>query len=128
MEESRAARRWVIAGAVLQIFIGGFEAILGIIYMLDFGLRRIADPNDPSLPLLELIASYLILGALIGLILLILWFVFATNPSRFQKALVVTGIIGIVMSGILPGLLVFIGGRRAKRQEKSSASFTADEQ
>ena len=119
MAESGGARKWVIAGAVLQILIGGFRAILGIIFMLDYGIRRNVDPNDPSLPLLGGITSYLILGSLIGLILLILWFFFSSRPVRFQKAISITGIIGILLSGVLPGLLVFNGGRKAKRQAEA---------
>jgi hypothetical protein len=119
MAESGAARALVIVGAVLQIFSGGFRVLLGIIFMLDAAIRRSINPNDPLLPLTEGITTYLLLGALIGLILLILWFVFATKPSKFKKAILATGVIGILLSGILPGLLVLIGGFKAKEQEET---------
>ncbi|MHA3964465.1 MAG: hypothetical protein AM325_013100 [Candidatus Thorarchaeota archaeon SMTZ1-45] len=126
MAGSGAARKWVLAGAVLQFFVGSFRTLLGIIFMLDYGIRMNLDPNDPSLPLLGGITSYLFLGALIGLILLLLWFILATNPGRFQKAISVTGIIGMLMSGILPGLLVFNGGRKARSQPEPSLLTTID--
>ncbi|MFX1560930.1 MAG: hypothetical protein ACFFBL_10120 [Promethearchaeota archaeon] len=119
MAESGDPRKWLIAGAGLQIFIGGCRAILGIVFMLDTAIMRNNNPNDTNLPLMEEITIYLILGSFIGLILLILWFFSATNPGKFQRAISITGTIGIFLSGILPGLLVFNGGRKAKRQVES---------
>ena len=110
-------RTMVLVGAILQLFVGGFLGLLGFISMIMVGLIRNFNPSDPTLPLMEGLTIYLILGALIGYILMILWFFFMARPSKFRKALLVTGGIGILLCGVVPGLLVFIGGMKASKQE-----------
>jgi hypothetical protein len=46
----------------------------------------------------------------LGLVFMILWFVWRSHPSRHKTGLIVTGIFGLLFAGFLPGLLAVIGG------------------
>ncbi|MFX1562710.1 MAG: hypothetical protein ACFFDP_05335 [Promethearchaeota archaeon] len=116
MAESGAARALLIVGAILQFFVGILYLFLFAGELILLGIMELANPNDPGIPLTGALVSYFAFGVLIGLVLIILWFIFAIRPSKLWKVIVITGIIGIIMCGILPGLLVLLGGIKGRKK------------
>ena len=100
----------ILIGAILQILLsiallalGG----LGFILPLIFGA---------SIDLWLLIPAFFFIGGIISLIFCILWLNWRNDPGANKTALIVTGILGLIFGGFLPGLLVLIGGITATEE------------
>lgn len=50
-----------------------------------------------------------IVESIIGIIMVILWLRWRKEPARYKTGLLVTGIIALIFTGFVPGLLVLIG-------------------
>jgi len=94
----------ILVGAIFQLlasiallFLGGVGFILPLLigYIFDFWL---------------LIPAFFFIGGIISLIFTILWFGWRHDPSTNKTALIITGILALIFGGVLPGLLVLIGG------------------
>lgn len=94
----------VLIGAIFQLIaaiafllLGGAGFIIPLILGagLDFWL---------------LLPAFFFIGGIIGLIFAILWFGWRKDPSANKTALIITGILALIFGGVLPGLLVLIGG------------------
>jgi hypothetical protein len=63
-------------------------------------------------------SSVLAILGIIDLIFVFLWFKWRYAPSEHRVGLIVTGIIGLLFTGFIPGLLVLIGGAIAPEPDK----------
>lgn len=65
-------------------------------------------PGDPLLPLAGMTIVSMLVSVITGLIFLILWFVWASNPGKYRKWLIFTGFLGILFGGLIPATLAFL--------------------
>ena len=94
----------ILIGAILQLLISIMLMVLGgfgFIIPLLFGA-----PPDLWLA----IPGFFFIGGIISLIFVFLWFSWRSDPGTNKTALIITGILGLIFGGFLPGLLVLIGG------------------
>ena len=114
MGDEKSASTLVLVAAILQLIIsllsmvgGAFTALTLIPLMID--------------PFMMMVMGWFILFAVIinvvigvvGLIFSILWFNWRHSPSEHKTGLIVTGILGLLLAGFLPGLFALIGGATA---------------
>ncbi|MFX1575645.1 MAG: hypothetical protein ACFFCF_00575 [Promethearchaeota archaeon] len=106
MADEGTARTLVTIGAWLQLIfwlIGIAGIVLTFMMFLPFW--------DPLIMIVFLMAvAIYILITIFGIIFFILWFRWRHDPSAHKTGLIVTGILGLIFGGVLPGLLVLIGG------------------
>ena len=112
MAEESTATTLILIGAIFQIIIallfliGGLGSSIGTGMGFLFG--GISAPFDwvwvlvPGVPLMV----FGILGLLFGA----LWLRWRHNPKENKQKLVMTGIIGLLVIGVIPGLIVLIAG------------------
>ena len=106
--------------STLVLVAGILQLILSIVFFALFGVMLI-----PLLPFLSLFLSmpggifillpvflFIIFG-LFGLILAFLWLMWRKEPSAHKGGLIVSGILGLIFAGLIPGLLALIGGAMA---------------
>ncbi|MFW9934037.1 MAG: hypothetical protein ACFFDU_00725 [Candidatus Thorarchaeota archaeon] len=106
MADEGTARTLVTIGAWLQL-IFWLIGIAGIAFTFMMFLPF----WDPLIMIVFLMAvAFYILITIFGIIFFILWFRWRHDPSAHKTGLIVTGILGLIFSGVLPGLLVLIGG------------------
>lgn len=106
MADEGTARTLVTIGAWLQL-IFWLIGIGGIVFVFMIFLPF----WDPIVMIAFLIvAAFYILITIFGIIFFILWFRWRHDPSAHKTGLIVTGILGLIFGGVLPGLLVLIGG------------------
>jgi hypothetical protein len=112
----------VIVAAVFQLILLFVFAGLAGLFAMVLPLLPMLPPSElpPGVTLAELllvsqgIVGYLAIGAILSLIFTILWLMWRGQPSQHRVGLIITGIIGLVLTGFLPGLLALIGGAIAK--------------
>jgi uncharacterized membrane protein YuzA (DUF378 family) len=106
MADEGTARTLVTIGAWLQLifWLIGIAAIaLTFMMFLPFW--------DPLIMIIFLMTvAFYILITIFGIIFFILWFRWRHDPSAHKTGLIVTGILGLLFGGVLPGLLILIGG------------------
>ncbi len=112
MSDETTATTLILIGAIFQIIIaiflliGGAGSSIGTVIGLILGGS--SNPLDwvwvfvPGVPLMV----FGILGLLFG----ISWLRWRHTPSEYKQNLILTGIIALIFTGVLPGLLVLIGG------------------
>ncbi len=94
----------ILIGAILQLLLSLILLILGglgFILPLIFGA-----PPDIWL----LIPAFFFIGGIVSIIFAILWFGWRQDPGANKTSLIITGVLGLIFGGFLPGLLVLIGG------------------
>lgn len=87
-----------LIGAIFMLLGGVAVIIVAIIFGGYFDIWMLLGP------------AYFFIGGIVGLIFSILWLGWRKAPSANKTALIVTGILGLILAGFLPGLLVLIGG------------------
>ncbi len=112
MADDTTATTLILIGAIFQIIIAIFFLIGGagssIGTAIGFLLGGISDPLDwvwvfvPGVPLMV----FGILGLFFG----IFWLRWRHTPQEFKQKLIMTGIIALIFTGVVPGLLILIGG------------------
>ncbi|MFW9830798.1 MAG: hypothetical protein ACFFD8_03405 [Candidatus Thorarchaeota archaeon] len=107
MEKNTISKVLVILGGILQLIYLLANAFFGFILFILLLLGAIFTPGDPLLTLAAMTTVSMLISAFLGFILMILWFVWASNPSTRRKVLIVTGILGILLGGIIPALLAY---------------------
>lgn len=107
MADEDTARTLVLVGAILQLLIAIGLFLAGGLFMV---LLLIAIGFEPEALIAMFIPGVLIVMAIVSLILSVLWFSWRSNPTGHKTGLIVTGILGLILGGVLPGLLVLIGG------------------
>jgi hypothetical protein len=115
-------RKLILGGAIIQILFIIYFFLQALFWPLIIAPR--VDPNllplppevDPTLFLawlIQVMVAINLLRGLVGLIVVTPWFMWRKSPSAHKKGLIITGIIGLIIAGTLPGLLVLIGGALA---------------
>jgi hypothetical protein len=116
MGDEDTARTLVLIGAILQL-------ILSIVFLLFGGLAFFAlvlfIGFEPDIIWLLFLPLFLLIGGGISLIFTLLWFSWRSHPAAHKSGLIVTGILGMIFGGFLPGLLVLIGGAIAPGAESA---------
>ncbi len=122
MSDESTASSLVFAGAIIQLVfaiiffvIAGFVAIL----LVPFLANPLFAPFGGSI-ILIVVGVLGILG-IIDLFFAISWFNWRHEPSAHKTGLIVTGIIGLIFTGFIAGLLVLIGGAIAPEPGKFAA-------
>ena len=112
MSEESTAITLILVGAIFQLIIaillvlGGLGSSIGT--AIGFLIGGISDPLDwiwvfiPGVPLLVF--------GILGLVFGISWLRWRHTPSEYKQNLILTGILALIFTGVLPGLLVLIGG------------------
>ena len=86
-----------LLAAIIILFLAGAGFLIPIIF-------------GGTLDLWIFIPAFFFVGGIISLFFIILWLRWRHDPSSNKTALIVTGIIGLVIGGFLPGIFVLIGG------------------
>jgi hypothetical protein len=119
LSDETTATTLILAGAIIQIVIaiifllGGLVSIIGT--AIGILLGGISTPLDwiwaafPGIPLMVL--------GLLGLVFGIYWYRWRHTPTDHKRKLVLTGILALVFTGVLPGLIVLIAGAIAPDAE-----------
>lgn len=116
MSDEDTARTLVLVGAILQLIISIVFLLFGglvVVAMLIFG------GLVPEIMWLLFLPLFLFIGGILSLILTILWFKWRSHPAAHKTGLIVTGILALIFGGVLPGLLVLIGGAIAPSAESA---------
>lgn len=94
------------------IFVGAIFQLLACIIILFLGGAGFLIPIifRGSIDLWILIPAFFFIGGIISLVFTILWLNWRHDPSAYRTALIITGLIGLIIGGFLPGLFVLIGG------------------
>ena len=112
MSEETTATTLILIGAIFQLIIaivliiGGAGSSIGT--AIGILLGGISDPLGwiwvfvPGVPLMV----FGILALLFG----IYWLRWRHTPQEFKQKLIMTGVIALIFTGVIPGLLVLIGG------------------
>jgi hypothetical protein len=120
-DEGTASTLVLIAGIIQLIFMFIIAALAGLFAIVIPFLSTIP-PSEipPGLTITDLVNTAIVLVGVLGvltilaLIFSILWLMWRNEPSRHRVGLIVTGILGLIFGGVLPGLLALIGGAIAK--------------
>jgi hypothetical protein len=119
MADEGTSSTLVIIAAVLQlIFFFLLAVVTGLLAMVATFLPSIPPsalpPGSPPIDvLIGMMYGYVVLLAVMtvfALIFSILWFMWRGSPSQHRVGLIITGILALLFSGFLPGLLALIGG------------------
>ncbi len=112
MSDETTATTLIFVGAIFQIIIaillliGGAGSSIGTV--IGFLLGGISDPTDwvwvfiPGVPLMV----FGILALLFGMS----WVRWRETPTEYKQKLILTGILALIFTGVIPGLLVVIAG------------------
>jgi hypothetical protein len=106
--ERNASRVLVIFGIVIQLIYNIFFIFLFVIYLVAIAFVAIFDPLDPQLVMASNLMGSLALSILAGTIFFILWIIFLIKPSKLKIGLIITGIIAIILCGVLPGYFSYL--------------------
>jgi hypothetical protein len=106
MSDEQTASTLTLVAAILQLIMSlGVASMTFMMFLPLFGL----DPFFWSYLLWTIMVLPIALG-FIGLIFAILWFSWRKEPSRHKTGLIVSGVLGLLFAGFIPGLLVLIAG------------------
>ncbi len=97
----------MILGAVLQLIYLVTNGFFGFIVFILAILGSIFAPDDPLRALAGPTMAAFFLGAFLGFIFMIIWFVFASNPGRTRIWIILTGILAFIICGLIPAALAF---------------------
>jgi hypothetical protein len=116
MGDEDTARTLVLVGAILQLIISILFLLLGA---LAFFAMILFIGFEPDIIWLLALPLFLLIGGGVSLIFTLLWFSWRSHPAAHKSGLIVTGILGMIFGGFLPGLLVLIGGAIAPGAESA---------
>jgi len=119
MADEGTSSTLVLIAAVLQLiffFVGAaFTALFAfVLAVLPTIPPSYLPPGSP--PLAELMNGMLSLTiafgvvTVIALIFSIVWFMWRSVPSQHKVGLIITGILALIFSGVIPGILALVGG------------------
>lgn len=122
MADEGTSSTLVIVAAVFQLILLFIFAGLAGLFAFVLPLLSTIPPSllPPDMTLAELLLvsqvlfGYMAIAAVLSLIFTILWLMWRGQPSQHRVGLIITGIIGLILTGFLPGLLALIGGAIAK--------------
>ncbi len=111
MGDENTASTLVLVAAILQLIFGLFSFIGAAFNALTVSPFM----SDPFMMMILgwfiffSIVFNIVIG-IIGIIFAMLWLNWRHSPSEHKTGLIVSGILGLLFGGILPGLLALIGG------------------
>lgn len=107
MERNSLARILIILGGVFQLIYLVSNGFFGFIIFILIILGAVFTPGDPLLSLAAMTMISMFLCVLLGFIFMIIWFVLASNPGRTKIWLLLTGLIALIVCGVVPAALAF---------------------
>lgn len=110
MADEGTASTLILIGAILQIpFIVYYIALF--FWMPALLAPLLSDPMFQTLlgMMIPIMQILYVVESIIGAIMAILWFRWRTEPAKNKTGLLITGIFGLIFTGVIPGLLVIIG-------------------
>ena len=116
MTEKEPGSTHILVGIILQFL---FTAVLLVLaFTVPPYIISIDDIFWSSLrPLMaSLFEGFFLAGAIVGLILALIWLVLRRAPTKHRTAFLVTGVIGLLFAGFLPGLIVILGGQSIPKE------------
>jgi hypothetical protein len=110
MAENNTAQTLVNVGSWLQIPFSLLQIALGV-WLLWLMFPVLVDPVFWTIFgwWTVLLLGFIIVGGVLGIILAILWFRWRKDVPTHKKGFIASSIIGMIISGGVPGLLVLIG-------------------
>jgi hypothetical protein len=121
MADEGSASTLVLVGAILQLLAMLVFGGLALLFLFGNAVIAMFDPLNPILGFgWGLCGLFTVMGVL-GLVFMILWFAWRSHPSHHRVGLIVTGILGLILAGFLPGLLALIGGAIAPSAHAAEA-------
>lgn len=111
MADEGTVRTLVLVGAILQ-----FVLVIYYLYLIVFWIPNLLPLIIPPevawiMPILmTLYYAIFAIFIIIGIILAIVWLMWRKDPLSHRTGLIVTGILGLLFAGFIPGLLVLIAG------------------
>ncbi len=118
MADEGTSRTLVLIAAVLQLiffFVWASMTAL-VVFVLTFLPAIPPSELPPGFPVGDFMNVMMGVSISVGvmtvfsLIFAIIWFMWRSNPSQHKVGLIITGILGLLFSGFIPGLLVLIAG------------------
>lgn len=111
MGDENTASTLVLVAAILQL-------IVGLFYFVSATFNALTIPPIMVDPFMTMILGWFIIFSIVfstvmgivGIIFAMLWLSWRHSPSEHKTGLIVSGILGLLFGGILPGLLALIGG------------------
>ncbi len=123
-DEGTASTLVLVAGIIqliIMFIIAGLTGLLAMMIPLILTLTPSELPPELTMAdlqlvvnLLGIVVSVLVVITILTLIFSILWLMWRKDPIKHRAGLIVTGILGLIFGGVLPGLLALIGGAIAK--------------
>jgi len=108
MADEKTASTLVLVAAILQLITMIFWFFSVYTSFMGYLLLEMLFPGAGLMMLVFVI--YYAIGGILGLIFLILWFRWRSAPGAHRNGLIVTGILALILSGFLGGLLALIAG------------------
>jgi hypothetical protein len=126
MSKEDTIRTLVLVGVILQILFV-VNAFIGVLFLPAILAVSIAllptPPASEALAFVTMFTHFLIglymVHGILGIIFTFLWFHWRRDPSAHRTGFIVTGALGLVFGGLVPGLIVLIAGRMIPREEKA---------
>jgi hypothetical protein len=126
MSKEDTIRTLVLVGVILQILFVG-TAFTGVLFLPAIIAVSIAllptPPTSEALAFVAMFTQFLIglymVHGILGIIFTFLWFHWRRDPRAHRTGFIVTGALGLVFGGLVPGLIVLIAGRMIPREEKA---------
>jgi hypothetical protein len=122
MADEGSASTLVLVGAILQLLAMLLFAGLALLLLFASMFLSMFDPTNPIVASGFAFFGLFAVMAGSGLFFMILWFVWRSHPSQHRTGLVVSGILGLILAGFLPGLLALIGGAIAPSARELEAA------
>lgn len=111
MGDVNTASTLVFVAAILQIIISILSMVTGVFSTLMF-LSFMLDPLIIAIigPMLFFSLVFNVVMGVVGIIFSLLWLKWRHYPNEHKTGLIVSGILGLLFGGFIPGLLALIGG------------------
>jgi hypothetical protein len=118
MAEEGTIRTLVLVGAILQFFIIAYYLYL-ILFWIPSLLPLIIPPGYEWLIPIMMPIYYAIFAVfiIIGFILAIIWLLWRSDPIPHRTGLIITGILGLLFAGFIPGIIVLVAGAIAPKEK-----------
>ncbi|MFX1318504.1 MAG: hypothetical protein ACFE9D_10730 [Promethearchaeota archaeon] len=133
MADEGTSSTLVLIAAIIQIIfffvLMAFTALITFLFAAVLSIPPSSlPPGSPSLADLMnvMLGGTLFMGIMtvVALIFSILWLMWRSTPSQHRAGLIVTGILGLLFAGFLPGLLVLIAGAIAPSESTTTLART----
>jgi hypothetical protein len=124
MADEGTSSTLVLIAAVLQLIFFFVLVVLTAFFAFLLAVVPTIPPSylpPGSLPIAEFMTVMLrvtilfVVMTVIALIFSILWFLWRSVPGQHKIGLIITGVIALILAGVIPGILVIVGGAIASK-------------